>query len=250
MTGPAKIIVSHGRAGAVKTLAWAPFARLCVAESQAPAYAREYPGNELLVHPDSVRGLIAKRNWVYETAGDVFMLDDDVVMMANVTDPPGRAQRKAKGEFAEALIDRLHQEAEDLGVYLYAFSTVGNPLGYSPFHPYKLTGFVGGQAFGLRRGSGLWWSPAINSAGDYWLSLLNAHMHRNVLIDMRWATITTGMWKGAGGLTGTRTNRGELEDNELLRATFGADVIKAKRPSKALGTRIRSDAQRTMVLPF
>ena len=72
------VIPSAGRADRVKAVRAINADVLCVPESEANAYRRRNYGVDLVTHPDSVRGLPAKRQWIADRFGDVFMVDDDV----------------------------------------------------------------------------------------------------------------------------------------------------------------------------
>lgn len=62
-----------------KTLVTDPI--LCVAQSEEAAYKEFNPDCEIVVHPDSVKGLPAKRNWIVQHFGEMFMLDDDETLL-------------------------------------------------------------------------------------------------------------------------------------------------------------------------
>lgn len=51
---------------------------ICVSESEVAEYSEYNPGVEIVAHPDSVKGLPAKRNWMVNYFNELFMLDDDV----------------------------------------------------------------------------------------------------------------------------------------------------------------------------
>ena len=72
------VIPSHKRHDRVfsKKLVTDPI--ICVAKSQADIYREYNPECEIVCHPDSVVGLIPKRNWMAKHFGDLFMFDDDV----------------------------------------------------------------------------------------------------------------------------------------------------------------------------
>lgn len=72
------VIPSYKRADCVlaKDLVANPI--ICVAESESGAYKEFNPECEIVTHPDSVKGLPAKRNWMVQHFGELFMLDDDV----------------------------------------------------------------------------------------------------------------------------------------------------------------------------
>lgn len=245
-----KIIFTADRPTQQLTLRWLPSAILCVPESQEVLYRKANPDAKLLVHPDSVKGLLPKRNWAQERIPDSFQLGDDVTRMQSCVTGQGEKVKQASGDLADALIDRLADEARDLGVFLFAFSSVAHPAGYDPMHPYRLKGLVYGQACGILGGGGLYWNENIKVAGDYWMSLLNAYHHRICLVDNRWATVTTKMFKGKGGLTAVRTTGAEEADTKFLRDTFGQDVIVERRGGPHLTNEKRGDWMRSIVLPY
>ena len=242
------IIPSHGRAGAVVTLNWLPTGILCVAERQAPAYRAKYPDAEIDTHPDDLIGLIPKRQWIYERYGDCFMVDDDVIKMVSLTTPAGQPGETATGEHARALIERLYDEATDLGAYLFGFSAFGHPLAYNPMKPFSLTGIPLGAGLGIRKSDKLFWNTSLTAVGDYWIGLLNAHHHRMALIDWRWYLYPVKTFKAAGGAAGQRTMGTEQRDNEILQATFGSDIVQRKRGSTLASP--THGQQRSVRLPF
>jgi hypothetical protein len=73
---------THGRAGEVTAFkTFGPDLLLCVAESQLPFYREAYPDGRFDVHPDSVKGLIAKVKWMHAKYGGYFRVDDDASPM-------------------------------------------------------------------------------------------------------------------------------------------------------------------------
>ena len=73
------VIPSHKRHDRVlsKKLVTDPI--ICVAKSQRDIYREYNPECEIVCHPDSVVGLIPKRNWMAKHFGDLFMFDDDTM---------------------------------------------------------------------------------------------------------------------------------------------------------------------------
>ncbi|WP_151088777.1 GREB1-related protein [Hymenobacter baengnokdamensis] len=82
-------IPSHKRAGRIATLGLLPSAIVCIAESQAAEYRAAHPGAQLVTHPDSVVGLQAKRNWMYQHFGNLLMVDDDLTDFRRLYLPAG-----------------------------------------------------------------------------------------------------------------------------------------------------------------
>lgn len=217
------VVPTHGRAGKVKALRVFPGAVLCVADSQRDAYASAYPDAELVTHPDSVKGLSPKRQWIYERWGDVFMVDDDVADFRRVTVQVGESPY-LRPPVPELVVQATAETARQLGVYLFGFSQIGDPAMYRPFAPLSLTGFVGGHAMGVLSGSKLYWHPDSATVDDFWISLLNAHHHRMALIDRRYFASQEKTFAGVGGQGGVRTEDTYRTAYLFLKAHFGESV--------------------------
>lgn len=218
-----KIVVpTHGRAGRVDTLGLVPEAILCVAESQAAAYRAAYPKAAIDVHPDSVVGLAAKRNWMYERYGSMFTMDDDMLKMLDVSRQPGDPVEVPR-ERVVPVIHRTAENCHELGAYVFGFNQMPNPMRFSPQQPFALTGLVIGGATGLLAGSGLWWHPECLQ-DDFWLMLLNAHFHRKVWIDLRYCITMRPLGINPGGQGHQRTVARQQVGMRILQRAFGSAV--------------------------
>jgi len=200
---------------------------LCVPESEAEVYA-EHNDNELIVHPDSINGISAKRQWLYDEFCDIFMTDDDMFGMRNQMVAAGEPAQVRDPETIRALIYRLFDMAEQIGVYLCGFSNFAHPAASRPQRPFKLTGWVVGAAMGLRAGSKLKF-PRYRYlfTDDLWIGGLNAYHHRSCLLDERYALIEKPTWTLTGGAQGDRTWDKIRKSNEVMFKAFG-DAISLK----------------------
>jgi hypothetical protein len=205
------VIPSHKRWDRVRTLQAVNNAILCVEESQVPMYRACNPKVEIVSHPDAVRGLAAKRDWILRYFGDVMMLDDDIEELRRVYEPPRlrsfdklRVDQKndidnilpvsVDPDDAYAIIQMTAAACRDAGFYAFGFSTSPTPLHYDVFEPISLSGYLTGCAHGVLKGSKLWYNPEIICNEDYWLSCLNAHYHRiRLSIGAGWLSL--GIWK-------------------------------------------------------
>lgn len=240
------VIPSHKRAGNVITSKLLPFASVCVPESQVSEYYRADPNTHYIGHPDSVVGLTRKRQWIYETLGDVFMLDDDITACRRLYTEPGEPTDLNELEIAE-LIDRTAWSARKAGAYLFGFNNRPNPTMYNPLQPIQLTGYVTGCATGLLAGSKLWYNPDIKCNEDYWISLLNAYHHRVIWRDNRFAFIQKDTFTAKGGLAEFRNVEAEKADFELLKKCFG-EAVELKVDTKL--AKRKHPYQKTMRVPF
>jgi hypothetical protein len=206
---------THGRAGEVTAFAiFGEELLLCVAESQAPAYREAHPQARLDVHPDSVVGLGPKMTWMYEKYGAMFRVDDDAHRMIDHTDSTRVEPAKAVG-----VVQRLADQAEQVGAYLFGLTSDENPMHFSPQSPFRVTGLVDGGKLGLLPGSQLWWPEDIAFADDFWVSMLNAYHHRFCLVDERYCIATRVGQQG--GLASVRTQDAIWTKAQFLRDSFG-----------------------------
>ncbi|WP_375418127.1 hypothetical protein [uncultured Hymenobacter sp.] len=240
------VIPSHKRAGRLATLALFPSAIVCVPASQAAEYRAAHPQAQFVLHPDSVVGLAAKRNWMYQHFGNLLMLDDDITDFRRMYLPAGEPVSIGETR-ALAIIAETAYAAKQAGAYLWGFNSNPNPTMYKTLNPLSLTGYVTGCATGLLAGSKLWYNSSIICNEDYWISCLNAYYHRLIWKDMRFGFIQKDTFVGQGGLAEFRNIDAERQDFELLRQCFG-EAVQEKKDS-VLAKR-KHQFQKTMKLPF
>lgn len=215
------VIPTFRRAGRVSTLAIAPFAALCVTDSEHDLYASNYRDVEIIVHPDSVRGLSAKRQWIYEKYGDVVMLDDD---LAEVCRNYAFSRSILSPDEIRDLIDWTANIAKLAGCYLFGWSILPKPQYYAGHKPISMRGFVNGCAMGLLASPDLFFNPECVAVEDYWISALNAHFHRKAFIDERFTFIQSDTFINRGGQSAHRDMTTEARDLQLLKRNFGTAI--------------------------
>jgi hypothetical protein len=210
---------THGRAGEVTAFkTFGPDLLLCVAESQLPFYREAYPDGRFDVHPDSVKGLIAKVKWMHARYGGYFRVDDDASPMIDHS-----SGEKVKPSTAVQVVHRNADLAEQLGVYMFGFTELSKPVYWSGHKPYKLAGELEGGKCGFLPGHQIWWPDDLEPfIDDIWACGLNAFYHRKCLIDLRYAIPTTVGQKG--GLAASRTTHRVWEAAARLRDAFGETI--------------------------
>jgi hypothetical protein len=246
---PLIVCPSHGRAANVKVLRLIPDIPLCVAESQEPLYREHHPDAEYIVHPDELIGIAPKRQWLLDRYGDVFMLDDDVTKMQDLSQAPGEQMSVTDPDKVRSIIYRLFDQAEQMGAFLVGFNNFAHPAAYRPQRPFGLTGGIAGRAIGLRTGSKLFFPQnALLMTDDVYVSALNAYFHRYCLRDERYCLSAPGCWGNEGGMAVHRTWARMIENNELLVRMFGPDVIVKKTGTAIAG--LSHDAQIALKIPW
>jgi hypothetical protein len=218
---------SMGRAGRVTSFGvFGEDLLLCVPESEAEAYRQAHPEALVDPHPDDVVGIAAKRQWMYDKYGSIFMLDDDATFMIDVRDIP----RRLDPEDARAVVMRLADLTEQMNLFMFGTAIDPNPLYFRPQAPLQLVGECWGGSMGLLEGSKVWFPAQMKLQSDLWASALNAYHHRAIVKDMRYALPYGG--RTPGGISGQRTTQGVADTNVRLVEAFG-DAVHPKKGRKA-----------------
>jgi len=243
------VIPSMGRHDNVLTKKVIANAIICVPESQKKIY-EDHNKNEVIAHPDSIKGLSLKRQWIYEYFGDVLMLDDDLTGMSRLYISKGESNVVSKKDVYD-IVQMVYRNAKNAGVYLWGFSHLPNTIMYSPFKPIRLTGYITGCAMGLIAGAKFKFEQN-TAVEDFYISCINAYYHRMIWKDTRFYFVQKETMTSVGGLANYRTIETEKQDTIWLRKKFG-DVISMKAETsgggKSLNTAINQYA-RTMTIPF
>lgn len=247
---PLIVCPTHGRAGNVKTFDVLPDIPLCVAESQKPLYEEHYPDVEYIVHPDDVRGISPKRQWLIDRYGDVFMVDDDVTAFFDLSVGPGNNPVISDPQFVRDCVERLFDTAEQIGAYLVGFSRYADATLYRPQIPFKLVGFLSGHAIGFRKGSKLWFPDTTELlTDDLYISALNAHHHRFMWQDNRYSFVNPDVWRNKGGMATDRTMARLGKNADTMVELFG-DAIRFKKQGDSQRAGLRHDLQLTLDIPW
>jgi hypothetical protein len=222
------LIASHKRASKISTHKKVANSIICIPESQLGEYRERCPDTEIVCHPDSVIGLSWKRQWMFDHFGDAFHLDDDLMYMKRIYSEAGEKDKLSPEEIYD-VIQATAWMAKQAGVYIWGFNTSGKPFTYSSLQPIQMSGYVNTCAFGLYKGSKLFFRPEQRYQEDYWISGLNAFYNRKILRDNRFYFHFGETWTGSGGLAEFR-NMDTLEKtlNEL-QGFFGEEVVKVRK---------------------
>ena len=254
-----RLILSHKRAETMTTQRHVPGCTVCVPESQAAEYLELHPGLPQLVHPDSVVGIWAKREWVRQNAGgDHVQFDDDVTGCYRVYRGVGSWKKSTLGpdrvgELVEATADR----ARRLGAFFFGWGQHARPLTYNGLKPFRFGGYTPSGAMGLLKGCKVWWPTdrELGDGDDYWACLMNAHLHRFAFFDRRFVFTFRPTQGAAGGLNEFRsgdTSREQVEAEVIafLQKNFGNRVITRPTPEEAAERGLKTPGRRQIHLPY
>jgi hypothetical protein len=239
-----------GRADRVKAVKAIQGDLLCVPASEARAYESRRYGVEVVAHPNTLRGLAAKRQWIADKFGDVFMVDDDVRAFVRLWLPTYRRDYRPTAQEARDAAEATHETAKEMGVYLFGFAFFGDTRLFRRQKPFLLTGYVNGCCFGLRAGSKLKFRTDVVAVEDMALSGMNAYHDHYLFVDQRFGPRQEKTFAIPGGQALHRTAETVRRDTETLRRLIGAAVVE-KRVSPKIGkTRHRTVAQRSLRILF
>lgn len=209
---------------------------LIVDENEYELYKEFNPNAEICVCPN-FNSLAKKRNWILDKFEDVFMLDDDIICVMNLTDSID--EKVLTPENAKKIIQWIYEKAIDLDIFLFGFNNSPEPIHFNAMKPLMFKGFINGSAIGLRKNDKLRFTEKTVAVEDYYINLLNAYLFRKNLIDKRFCfkqkDKSTFIQKG--GQSKNRTLETEKRDSLFLRLMFGESiVIKKQRNLKEKST--------------
>jgi hypothetical protein len=232
-----------------------PSAVVCVPESQRLAYCvhAALPAHRILTHPDCVKGLTPKLNWIFDNVRDreaLILIDDDITSVQRCFVEPGEESTIRDPQLIEAIIRATFILARDTGAFYFGWEASNGALRYyTGLKPFMLTGYINGCAMGFRTGHGLRFDPRIVAKNDFDIAAMNAHRHRICFKNCRYTFCQKETFTGKGGQAAFRTSATEKNDVDLLRRKWG-DVFNFGGYS---GTRKRDYAgvqKITLNLPF
>lgn len=233
--GLTKLILSHKRADRIITHKAVKGFSICIPESQLEEYKKFNPNESYVTHPDSIVGLSPKRQWVYDNFGDVFMIDDDVTNFQRLY-PKDQSEKSyvLTPEEATGLIEDTYHIAKEAGFFLFGFNRSNHPKAYHGNQPIMLNAFITGGAFGIIKGSKIFFPDWPEFVGeDYFLNAINLYYHRRAWVDRRFAVSFKDTEHGVGGCADYRTEQRRKETYIYLKKCFGSCIQpKQKSPIK------------------
>lgn len=224
------VIPSHKRHDRVfaKKLVTDPI--ICVEESQKDIYKRYNPECEIVTHPDSIKGLIPKRNWMARHFGDLMMLDDDVHVVKRLYVEKGDTNGTVRDPVViTGIINSLYELACMLDIHVFGFTSLVTPVMYPESEYYSLSKMITGCSYGVRYNKNVWWNEELRLKEDFWISCYMKYKERKILTDCRYNFSQKGTFVSSGGLASIRNHQEEQRSILFIRKSFGESIaIKGK----------------------
>lgn len=218
---------------------------MCVPQSQQADYAKVVGSDRILTHPDLVKGLTAKLNWIFDffehekinSAGmsvglmrrlaqsdtdALVFIDDDIASLQRCFVGKGEEATIRDPQLIEEIITNTARLAGDVGAFYFGWeASNGAVLFYTGLKPFSLTGYINGCAMGFRRGHGLRFDERIVAKNDFDIAAMNALKHRLCFKDCRYSFCQKETFTGLGGQAAFRTSATEKRDVALLQKKWG-----------------------------
>lgn len=222
---PLKIVIpSHKRWDRVISKKLFPSPIICVAESQAEKYRLFNPECEIVTHPDDVRGLIPKRNWMAKHFGDLFMVDDDVCEFKKLCNVAGEKAAIKDPKIIQQKVEELHELATMLDVHLWGYTQKNTPVQYNEQEYLSMRVAVTGCSYGVRYNENIWWNEELKLKEDFWINCYVKFKERRFLSDCRYTFVQRDTFVNSGGLSEIRNHEEEKRSILFLRKNFGESV--------------------------
>lgn len=198
---------------------------ICVAESQKDLYSRHNPECEIVTHPDSVVGLIPKRNWMALHFGDLFMVDDDVHAVKILYAEKGERSSLRDPARVRGAIEDLYEIACLLDVHVFGFTSRISPMMYDETQFLSLSNMITGCSYGVRYNKNVWWNEELRLKEDFWISCYMKYKERKILTDLRYSFAQKDTFVNAGGLSAIRNQAEEQRSILYIRKSFGESIV-------------------------
>ncbi|GAJ01496.1 unnamed protein product [marine sediment metagenome] len=153
---------------------------ICVPENEIKEYKIFNSDFEIISHP-KLKNLAAKRNWILNKFGEVFMIDDDMVSLERVY---VKTNQVLSSKEAYNQVQQLFYQAKHLNAMLFGFSEDPSPNHYNPYKPLMLKGISGGGAYGILKDSKLFFTENTTACDSHFVTLLNTYKNRYSLIEI------------------------------------------------------------------
>jgi hypothetical protein len=215
------VIASRARASSIadRTLRIVPDDCLvCVSEDERDAYAAVVGKRELLLHPPTVKGLAAAKNWILKTLTDkiVVIIDDDISGLKCLVGWNPRVYRN--GEITRRVLENTAECAAGFKATLFGYNQQENPIGFKPFNPVILHRWIGSVVGVI--GRDIAWNENLKLCSDIDANLTSLLKHRVVYCEHRFVFMVKRQ-SNAGGNSLFRTAASEKEERQWLKDKWG-----------------------------
>lgn len=224
-----KILVavpSHKRPDNVSTLTMFPEAVLFVEDSQIEEYKKNYPKTKIVNHPDDVKGLTPKLNWMMKWAKenkyDVMVKIDDDFKRAE-TFCPVRGEINAQELYNH--FEVLAQMCIDSDTNLFTFLETNDTRKFSVAEPFRLFSGIRIGIYGVILNKEQYFDERFVLKQDIDFALQSMYNFGHFWVDNRYSFAYQRTMKTAGGCATYRNSETEKLSIQRLKDKWGDQMF-------------------------
>jgi hypothetical protein len=227
------VIPSRGRPQNVDAISKLfPTAWWCISKEEAAAYKTP----RKLIHPNSLFGLAAKRQWILDKVGGVVVqLDDDITgLWCNVGE---RGHLIVGAKAIHQIIENAAECAVGMGAPVFGFNQAWDVRKYNVFDPFATAGWVG-TAIGFV-GREIQYDTKLTAQADIDFCLRAMLKKRTVWIDRRFSFMCQ-RFVNTGGSAGIRTSADFWSQVDRIKDRWGKWLtVKKAKGTVRIGTAVK-----------
>lgn len=227
----------------VETLAYLPFCKVWVCETEADAYRAANPGHEDNIIPckKGIQGNVSRiRNHILDTefqngADAVVIIDDDVKRIAYYESEPGERygykSNPVKTEDFLAFVEKHTRLCAEFGFKMWGINVNIDARSYQQNTPFSTLSFIGGPFACFLRGNECRYDEALPLKEDYDMTIQNCNKYRGCLRVNKYHYIVRQA-EQAGGCATYRNYTREEQQLNALRQKWGSRIVKLDNSNK------------------
>ena len=227
----------------VETLAYLPFCKVWVCETEYEAYKAANPGHEENIIPckKGIQGNLCRiRNHILDTefengADVVLIIDDDMRSVSYFEsapgDPYGYDKHTVQTDDFLPFIEKYSRMCAEFGFYYWGLNCNIDARSFMQYTPFSTVAYIGGPFQCFLRGNECRYDEALPLKEDYDMTLQNCNRYRGCLRVNKYH-YNVKQAEQAGGCATYRNYTREEQQLEALRKKWGSRIVKIDKSNK------------------
>lgn len=225
-------VPTYRRADDVPTLVLFPYGTLFVAKSEIEGYKKNYPDAKVVEHPDTIKGLTPKLNFILQYAIDnkydgVVKVDDDFNDCVALT--PHRYRMTV--DETQELLESLFVMCMDANTNLFTFIQTADVRRYEGHRPFRLFSSVRIGIYGvlLKGLETQWFDERFRLKQDMDYAFQTMYKYKKMIVDTRYSFTYKKTMESTGGCSVYRNSESEQESINMLKRKWGQQYFKQSK---------------------
>jgi len=217
-------IPTYRRADDVPSLKLFPYGVLFVAKTEVPEYKKNYPDATIVEHPDEIKGLTPKLNFILRYAIDngydgIVKVDDDFEECIALT--PHRYTMTV--EETQELLESMFVLCLDADTNLFTFIQTADVRRYEGHQPFRLFSSVRIGIYGvlLKDQKPQFFDERFRLKQDIDYAFQTMYNKKKMIVDTRYSFKYRKTMESTGGCSVYRNTESELESIKMLKRKWG-----------------------------